>query len=78
MTDEPAPPPEFPTVPPGTTVCPGCGGKLVRILYGLASLSGFADAERGEAVLGGCLVSGADPNLQCLGCGQRYRIQAPA
>ena len=35
--------------------CPKCGGKLVKICYGLPSDEGFEKAERKELYLGGCL-----------------------
>ncbi len=63
---------ERPNVAPGTKVCPTCGGKLVPILYGLPSREGFEAAERGELALGGCTVTGDDPQLRCAGCGECY------
>ena len=66
---------ERPTVARGEKVCPACGGKLVPILYGLPSPDGFQAAERGEFVLGGCIVSGDDPQLACAGCHEQYFME---
>ena len=56
----------------GETACPACGGKLLPILYGLPSGEGFQMAERGEVVLGGCIVGGDDPQFACAKCRERY------
>jgi hypothetical protein len=65
---------EKPTVPEGTTECPVCGGRLVPILYGLPTPEAGAAADRGEIELGGCLVTGDDPQLACRGCHERFWI----
>lgn len=36
-------------------ICPKCGGRLVRICYGLPSSETFEKAERKELFLGGCM-----------------------
>ena len=59
-------------VPKGTVKCPACGGKLVPILYGLPTAEAGEAAERGEIALGGCLMSGDDPHLQCAACREPY------
>ena len=53
--------------------CPHCGGKVVSILYGEPSEEGFQMAERGEVVLGGCIIWESMPDYQCLGCGHSFR-----
>lgn len=55
-------------------VCPRCGSGAVPILRGLPSLEAFEAADRGELVLGGCLVADDDPTLACTGfdCGLRF------
>ena len=52
--------------------CPQCGGKVVRILYGEPTPEAFEAAERGEFVLGGCLVNELSPDWECLGCRHRF------
>ena len=69
---------EFPTLPAGTTACPECGEKLVPILYGLPSAEGFEAADRGEVALGGCTITGSDPDVQCPTCAQSFFIRKPA
>lgn len=50
--------------------CPQCGsGKVVPIAYGLPTLEAGKAEERGEIVLGGCCVSGDDPQWFCRDCG---------
>ena len=54
------------TFPP----CPACGAAdPVPIVYGLPGLDLFEAAERGEVVLGGCLVGSESPEFECRGCG---------
>src|SRR5262245_25742174 len=62
----------------GTALCPACGGRLVPILYGLPSPEGFDAAERGEVALGGCTVTGNNPQLRCASCGGAYWISGNA
>ena len=69
---------ERPEVADGATPCPACGGRLVPIVYGLPSPEGFQAAERGEVALGGCTVTGDDPQLRCLTCGEEYWIAGNA
>ena len=50
--------------------CPNCGSKsIVRIVYGLPGPELFEKAERGEVMLGGCIITGNDPAHGCLECG---------
>jgi hypothetical protein len=49
--------------------CPHCGAKkVVDILYGYPSDEGFEKADKGELVIGGCIVSGDNPSWQCTTC----------
>jgi hypothetical protein len=51
--------------------CPGCGSSdLARIMYGLPIESAALTKaiERGEVALGGCCVSGDDPEWRCNAC----------
>ena len=59
-------------LPLGLKVCPQCEGDLVPIVYGLPGPELFAAADRGEVLLGGCIVSDSDPRVQCRECGCRY------
>lgn len=50
--------------------CSNCGAPLtrVRILYGYPTLEAEKRAQRGEVVLGGCLVGEDDPKWACAAC----------
>lgn len=53
------------------TACPGCGSAdLARIMYGLPMESAalYKAVERGKVVLGGCCVTGDDPEWHCNSC----------
>jgi len=56
--------------------CPACGSRSVaRILYGLP---GFDDEMQGELdsgrlALGGCCITGYDPNRHCNACGHSWK-----
>jgi hypothetical protein len=53
--------------------CPRCGAADVRpILYGFPSSEAIDAADRGELVLGGCVVSEDDPDIACRACGLRF------
>ena len=57
------------------TQCPKCGGvDIAMILYGLPSdeLLNSKKVKEKKIVLGGCVVSGTDPKLECNDCGWRY------
>jgi hypothetical protein len=56
--------------------CPRCDSKeIARILWGMPAFD--EDLERaldeGNVVLGGCLISEADPNRHCLACEYEWR-----
>lgn len=52
--------------------CPACGSERVApIIYGYPSAEAGAAAERGELVLGGCMVWFGAPQWECLACGAR-------
>jgi hypothetical protein len=53
--------------------CAVCGGRGVRIVYGLPGPELADAAERGELALGGCVIGDDDPNLQCSACGNEWR-----
>jgi hypothetical protein len=55
-----------------SAVCPACGGPGFPIVYGLATYQAGQATERGEIVLGGCAVTGEDPDYRCGECGVRW------
>ena len=59
------------SAPAGAT-CPRCGAfaPMLPIKFGLPSHELFEAAERGEVVLGGCLVGGVLPTHRCTACGE--------
>jgi hypothetical protein len=56
-----------------TNTCAVCGGKGVRIVYGLPSPELTEAAERGEVALGGCVIRDDGPNRQCHSCGNEWQ-----
>ncbi len=60
------------------TRCPKCGSKrVVPILYGYPFGEMQEAADKGEAVLGGCLMSGNDPLKFCLNCETSFDFGEP-
>ena len=59
--------------------CPMCGKRAgVRLAYGeVGDPTMIAQVERGEIVLGGCVVTGADPDWHCLACTHDWRARPP-
>ena len=56
--------------------CPTCRQKTgVNILYGFPTEEAFEQAERNEAVLGGCMQELVAPDRQCLSCGHQWHIK---
>ena len=47
--------------------CPICGSPGVRIAYGMPGPDMIDAAEEGRLVLGGCVVTGFDPEWACTG-----------
>ena len=54
-----------------SAVCPACSGAGIP-LCGLATFQAGQAAERGEVVLGGCEVTGEDPDYRCAECEVRW------
>ena len=53
--------------------CPFCGShEVVPILYGLPGPEMMEQAEAGKIALGGCCVTGDDPNWHCNKCGHEW------
>ncbi|MFC8046455.1 hypothetical protein [Nocardia sp. NPDC057353] len=50
--------------------CPHCGAPMTPILYGRPSREALARAERGEIVLGGCVIGPDAPRWSCPSEGQ--------
>jgi hypothetical protein len=47
-------------------------GTLVPLVYGLPGMELRRDSEMGLVSLGGCVVRGNDPELECLGCQAKF------
>lgn len=60
---------EQPPADRGTSTCSRCGGSAVPIAYGYPGPEMMEAAERGEIVLGGCMVSEGQPTRRCGDCG---------
>ena len=52
--------------------CPKCGKELIEIIYGMPGSELFEAAERGEVILGGCMVFEDQPEYRCKDCGIDY------
>ncbi len=61
-----------------TASCPRCGSPAVPIVYGLPAGELFEAADRGEVVLGGCMVWDEQPEWACRGvdCGLEFGQRA--
>ena len=53
--------------------CPHCGGKVLNIQYGYPGPEMMAASERGEILLGGCIISEDSPDCACPVCGQSFK-----
>jgi ADP-ribosyl-[dinitrogen reductase] hydrolase len=54
--------------------CPQCGSSgALPVAYGLPSPELFEEVEAGKVALGGCIISGDDPDWFCPRCGVRWR-----
>ena len=53
--------------------CPSCNSNnVVTIVYGMPSSELEEQAQRGEIILGGCVVTENDPELYCKDCGREF------
>ncbi len=57
---------------PASAACPRCGAfaPMLPILFGFPWFVAGEAQERGEIVLGGCVVTGEDPTHRCSACGE--------
>ena len=54
--------------------CPKCGScEVLQIIYGLPGKSLMDEERRGEVELGGCVITGNDPNFRCKSCLEAFR-----
>mgnify|MGYP006435393845 CR=1 FL=1 len=62
---------------PKPSVCPACDSdKILDIVYGYPAESLDKGAQQGKVILGGCVITGDDPQWQCSKCGTDfYRIK---
>ena len=57
--------------------CPQCGStKVLDIMYGMPTMEAFAMYERGEIKLGGCYITGEDPQYYCRECENEWDREA--
>ena len=54
---------------PADDRCRRCGGQTTRIAYGYPGPEMWEAAERGEVVLGGCVIAPGQPRRRCTACG---------
>ena len=60
----------------GAGHCPECGGALVPVVYGFPLGETIAAIERGEVMVGGCIVEDGQPREGCPTCSARSDIFA--
>ena len=48
--------------------CEHCGGALTPVVYGYPTYETFEAAERGDVVLGGCVIWDGQPRELCQSC----------
>ena len=71
-----APASEGRTVTNKTATCPVCGGSCIPFVYGLPGWEVGESAERGEVVIGGCVISDKNPDFRCSQCGHEWLADA--
>ncbi len=54
--------------------CPHCASQqVVPIVYGYPSIEMAKKAEQGKLLLGGCCITGSDPEWHCKDCLYRWK-----
>jgi hypothetical protein len=54
--------------------CPKCESpNVIPIVYGKPSMEAMQKAERGEIILGGCILNRDRKNFQCKDCGTKFK-----
>jgi len=55
--------------------CPECGSPndIIQIIYGMAISEMFEEEIAGKIKLGGCVITGDDPNWYCKKCGHSWK-----
>ncbi len=57
--------------------CPRCGSlNAINILYGMPTYDAFLMAEEGKVKLGGCCITGTDPEYYCKNCENEWDREA--
>lgn len=56
--------------------CPRCGAVPTPVAYGYPSPEMFEAAERGEILLGGCVIFDGQPSSRCSACGADIECRA--
>ena len=57
-------------------VCPSCGtSEVLRIVYGLPDHELAEQARQGKVALGGCVITGEDPEWRCGRCGHEWELR---
>ena len=56
--------------------CPTCGGRTIRIVYGLPSFETAQAARHGEVHIGGCCVLTDSPRRWCPRCDSAVPVAA--
>ena len=66
---------EFPVTPVNwkPSECPYCGGKVVDISYDEPTDEILEKVDRGDIVLGTCMVPEHQPDWQCINCGCEFK-----
>lgn len=58
--------------------CPHCGSqRCVPVAYGLPGIDLQAEAERGDVILGGCVIWEGQPDWACTVCGFEWHEADP-
>lgn len=59
-------------IEPAERACPSCGVVVtpIPIIYGMPTYEAFEEAKAGKFSLGGCVITGSDPEWACPRCDQ--------